>query len=150
EQPVVGIMTLDQSVWKSTRWLRSLGLLLGIFAAVAVGMAAVGLYGVMSYVVRRRTQEIGLRIALGAQPSDALMLIMRHGARLTFRGAVVGLLGAWALMRLLASELYGVSATDPLTFMGVSLLLISVALLACYLPARRVTKVDPIVALRSE
>jgi len=152
EQPVVGIMMLDQSVrnWRSTRWLRSLGLLLGIFAAVAVGLAAVGLYGVMSYVVTRRTQEIGLRMALGAQPSDALMLIMRHGARLTFCGAAVGLLGAWAMMRLLASGLYGVSATDPLTFMGVSLLLISVALLACYLPARRATKVDPIVALRSE
>jgi ABC-type antimicrobial peptide transport system permease subunit len=104
----------------------------------------------MSYVVTRRTQEIALRIALGAQPSDALMLIMRHGARLTFCGAAVGLLGAWAMMRLLASELYGVSATDPLTFMGVSLLLISVALLSCYLPARRATKVDPIVALRSE
>ncbi len=150
KQPVVGIMMLDQSVWRSTRWLRSLSLLLGIFAAIAVGLAVVGLYGVMSYVVTHRTQEIGLRMALGAQPSDALMLIMRHGARLTFRGAAIGLLAAWAMMRLLASVLYGVRATDPLTFMGVSLLLISVALLACYLPARRATKVDPIVALKSE
>jgi putative ABC transport system permease protein len=149
EQPIVSIEMLDQSIWRSTRWLRSQGLLLGIFAAIAVGLAAVGLYGVMSYVVTHRTQEIGLRMALGAQPSDALMLIMRHGAGLTFGGAAVGMLGAWAMMRLLASELYGVSATDPLTFMGVSLLLISVALLACYLPARRATKVDPIVALRS-
>jgi putative ABC transport system permease protein len=150
EQPVVSIDMLDRLVWDSTGWQRSLGLLLGIFAAVAVGLAAVGLYGVMSYVVMRRTQEIGLRMALGAQPSDALMLIMRHGARLTLCGAAVGLLGAWAMMRLLASELYGVSATDPLTFIGVSLLLISVALLACYLPARRATKVDPMVALRTE
>ena len=150
EQPVVSIDLLDQLVWKSTHSRRSLGLLLGIFAAVAVGLAAVGLYGVMSYAVTHRTPEIGLRMALGAQPSDALMLIMRHGARLAFCGAAVGLLGAWAMMRLLASELYGVSATDPLTFMGVSLLLIGVALLACYLPARRATKVDPIIALRSE
>jgi putative ABC transport system permease protein len=149
EQPVVSIVMLDRLVWRSTRWRQSLSLLLVIFAAVAVGLAAVGLYGVMSYLVTHRTQEIGLRMALGAQPSDALMLIMRHGARLTFCGAVVGLLGAWAMMRLLASNLYGVSATDPLTFMGVSLLLISVALLACYLPARRATRVDPIVALRS-
>jgi putative ABC transport system permease protein len=150
EQPVVSIEMLDKSIWKSTRWLRSQGLLLGIFAAVAVGLAAVGLYGVMSYVVRRRTQEIGIRMALGAQPSDALMLILRHGAGLTLRGAAIGLLAAWAMMRLLASELYGVNATDPLTFIGAPLLLISVALLACLIPAKRATKVDPLYALRHE
>src|SRR5262245_4575449 len=150
EQPVVSIEMLDQSIWRSTRWQQSLGLLLGIFAAVAVGLAAVGLYGVMSYVVTRRTQEIGLRMALGAQPSDALMLIMRHGARLTLRGAAIGLLAAWAVMRLLASELYGVNATDPLTFIGAPLLLISVALLACLIPAKRATKVDPLYLLRHE
>jgi putative ABC transport system permease protein len=150
EQPVVSIDMLDRLVWESTRWQQSLGLLLGIFAAVAVGLAAVGLYGVMSYVVTRRTQEIGLRMALGAQASDALMLILRHGAGLTLCGAAIGLLAAWAVMRLLASELYGVNATDPLTFIGAPLLLISVALLACYLPARRATKVDPMVALRTE
>jgi predicted permease len=150
ERPVVTIEMLDRSVWKSTRWQRSLGLLLGIFSAVAVGLAAVGLYGVMSYVVTHRTREIGLRMALGAQPSDALMLIMRHGAGLTFCGAAVGLLGAWAMMRLLASELHGVSATDPLTFLGVAMLMAGVALLACWIPARRATKVDPMIALRAE
>ncbi len=150
EQPVVSIDMLDRLVSKSTRWRQSLGLLLGIFAAVAVGLAAVGLYGVMSYVVTRRTQEIGIRMALGAQPSDALLLIMRHGAGLTLCGVAVGLLAAWAVMRLLISQLYGVNATDPLTFIGVSLLLTSVALLACYLPARRATKVDPLVALRCD
>jgi putative ABC transport system permease protein len=150
EQPVVSIEMLDQSVWRSTRWLRSPSLLLGIFAAIAVGLAAVGLYGVMSYVVMRRTQEIGIRMALGAQPSDALMLILRHGAGLTLCGAAVGLLGAWAMMRLLANELYGVNATDPLTFIGAPLLLISVALLACLIPAKRATKVDPLYLLRHE
>ncbi|MGH9939244.1 MAG: FtsX-like permease family protein, partial [Blastocatellia bacterium] len=150
EQPVVSIDMLDQLVWRSTGWRQSLCALLGIFAAVAVGLAAVGLYGVMSYVVTRRTQEIGIRMALGAQPSDALMLILRHGARLTLCGVTVGVLAAWAVMRLLTSELYGVSATDPLTFIGVSILLTSVALLACYLPARRATKVDPLVALRCD
>ena len=141
---------LDRLVSESTGWQQSLGLLFGTFAAVAVGLAAVGLYGVMSYLVTRRTQEIGIRMALGAQPSDALMLILRHGAGLTLCGVAVGLLAAWAVTRLLARELYGVSATDPLTFIGVSILLIGVALLACYIPARRATKVDPLVALRCD
>jgi len=150
EQPVVSISMLDRLVSESTGWQQSLGLLFGTFAAVAVGLAAVGLYGVMSYLVTRRTQEIGIRMALGAQPSDALMLILRHGAGLTLCGVAVGLLAAWAVTRLLARELYGVSATDPLTFIGVSILLIGVALLACYIPARRATKVDPLVALRCD
>jgi putative ABC transport system permease protein len=150
EQPVVSISMLDRLDSDSTGWRQSLGLLFGIFAAVAVGLAAVGLYGVMSYVVTRRTQEIGIRMALGARRLDVLVLILRHGARLTLCGVAVGVLVAWAVMRLLTSELYGVSATDPLTFIGVSLLLIGVALLACYLPARRATKVNPLVALKYE
>jgi predicted permease len=148
--PVVSIERLDQLVWASTGWQRSMSLLLGIFAAVAVGLAAVGLYGVTSYLVTRRTQEIGIRMALGAQPADVLKLILRHGAWLTLCGVAVGVLAAWAVMRLLAGELYGVITTDPLTFIGASLLLLGVALLACFLPARRATKVDPLIALRHE
>ena len=148
EQPVVSIDMLDRLVSASTAWRQSLGLLFGTFAAVAVGLAAVGLYGVMSYAVARRTQEIGIRMALGARRLDVLVLILRHGARLALCGVAIGIIGAWAMTRLLASELYGVSATDPLTFIGVSLLLIGVALLACYIPARQATKVDPLVALR--
>jgi putative ABC transport system permease protein len=150
EQPVVSINMLDRLVSASTAEQQSLGLLFGTFAAVAVGLAAVGLYGVMSYAVTRRTQEIGVRMALGARRLDVLVLILRHGARLTLCGVAVGLLTAWAVTRLLASELYGVGATDPLTFIGVPLLLIGVALLACYIPARRATKVDPLVALRCD
>jgi len=148
EQPVVSIDMLDRLVSASTAWRQSLGLLFGTFAAVAVGLAAVGLYGVMSYAVARRTQEIGIRMALGARRLDVLVLILRHGARLALCGVAIGIIGAWAMTRLLANELYGVSATDPLTFIGVSLLLIGVALLACYIPARQATKVDPLVALR--
>ncbi|HKC85035.1 MAG TPA: FtsX-like permease family protein, partial [Blastocatellia bacterium] len=150
EQPVVSINMLERLVSASTTEQQSLGLLLGIFVAVAVGLAAVGLYGVMSFVVTRRTQEIGIRMALGARRLDVHVLILRHGARLTLCGVAVGLLAAWAVTRLLATELYGVGATDPLTFIGVSLLLIGVSLLACYIPARRATKVDPLVALRCD
>jgi ABC-type antimicrobial peptide transport system permease subunit len=148
EQPVVSINMLDRLVSASTAEQQSLGLLFGTFAAVAVGLAAIGLYGVMSYTVARRTQEIGIRMALGARRLDVLVLILRHGARLTLCGVAIGILAAWAVTRLLINLLYGVGATDPLTFIGVSLLLIGVALLACYIPARRATKVDPLVALR--
>src|SRR5262249_35233472 len=150
EQPVVSIEMLDHLVSASTVGLRSLMLLLGIFAAVAVALAAVGLYGVISYAVTQRTQEIGIRMALGAQARDVLKLIIGQGLVLTLAGIALGSLIGLGLSRLLSGLLFGVGASDPLTFMGVSLLLISVALLACYLPARRATKVDPIVALRSE
>jgi putative ABC transport system permease protein len=150
EQPVVSINMLDRLVSASTAEQQSLGLLFGTFAAVAVGLAAIGLYGVMSYTVARRTQEIGIRMALGARRLDVLVLILRHGARLTLCGVAIGILAAWAVTRLLINLLYGVDATDPLTFIGVSLLLIGVALPACYLPARRATKVDPLVALRRD
>jgi putative ABC transport system permease protein len=148
--PIVNIYQLDRLVARSTAQQESLGLLFSAFAAIAVGLAAVGLYGVMSYVVARRRQEIGIRMTLGAQRLDVLGLILRQGAQLTLCGVAIGLLAAWALTRLLIGLLYGVSATDPLTFIGVSLLLIVIALLASYLPARRATKVDPIVALRND
>jgi len=125
-------------------------ILIGAFAGTALLLAMAGIYGVMAYTVEQRTREFGVRMALGAQPSDVLSLVLRQGILTIAIGVAAGIFGAIALTRLMASMLYHTSATDPITFAGVALLLTFIALLASYLPARRATRVDPVIALRYE
>ncbi|HXG68900.1 MAG TPA: ABC transporter permease [Blastocatellia bacterium] len=148
--PVTSLRSMEQILERSLAQGRFNMMLLGIFAAIGLALASIGIYGVMSYAVSQRTNEIGIRMALGAQAGDVLRLILRHGMILAMAGVVIGLAGAYGLTRLMQSLLFGVSATDPATFILISLVLIAAALLACYVPARRATKVDPMVALRHE
>jgi putative ABC transport system permease protein len=149
-QPIHNVMTMEQRLANTTTSRRLNTALLSCFAAVALLLAAVGIYGVMSYTVTQRRREIGVRMALGAQRSDVLGLISDGGLRLTLLGVAIGLAGAFVLTRYMSSLLYSVKATDPLTYMGIALALTGVAMLASYFPARRAAKVDPMVALRYE
>jgi putative ABC transport system permease protein len=150
EQPVYDIRTLEQYFSTSIAEQRFSAMLLGIFAAVAMALASVGIYGVLSYSVTQRRREIGIRTALGAARRDVLKLVVGHGMLLTLIGMAIGLGAAFALTRVMSTLLFAVSATDPMTFGMIALLLGAVALLACWIPARRATKVDPMVALRHE
>lgn len=149
DQPVA-ITTMDQIFSDSVGGERFNMMLLSIFGALALAMAVVGVFGVINYSVAQRTHEIGVRIALGAQRTDILRLVVGQGMVLAVLGVSIGLVGAFALTRLISGLLFGVSPTDPVTFTIVSLLLTGVALLASYIPARRALKVDPMVALRCE
>jgi putative ABC transport system permease protein len=150
ERPVHGIRLMNDYVAGQLAETRFALSLIGLLAALALILCLVGLYSVIAYTVSQRTHEIGVRLALGAQGSDVLRLILRQGMTLVMLGVLAGVAGALALTRALTSLLFGVSATDPLTFAIVVLLLSAVALAACYLPARRATKVDPLIALRCE
>jgi putative ABC transport system permease protein len=148
--PVTNVRTMKEVISRSVWQSRFFTILFGIFAAIALLLASVGIYGVMAYSVSQRTQEIGIRLALGAQKRDVMKMVVRQGMTLSLVGTAVGLAGALALTRLMESLLFEISTTDPLTFTGLALTLMAVSLAACWIPARRATKVDPIVALRYE
>jgi len=150
ELPVTDAATVLDVVNESVKPQRFSMTVVGVFALVALALAAIGIYGVMSFSVAQRTHEIGVRMALGGRSRDVLTLILRQGMRPALIGAAIGMAFAFALTRLIKSLLFGVNAADPLTFVVIPLLLLAVALIACYLPARRATKVDPMVALRYE
>ena len=148
--PLFDLTTLDSHIQLDTTAQRMGGVFVGGFGILALVLAGIGIYGVLAYTTRQRTHEIGIRIALGAEPRGVLLLVLRQGLTLAVFGLAIGLAASFALTRALSSELFGISATDPLTFTAVAILLLAVALLACYIPARRAMKVDPMVALRYE
>ncbi|MEP7273384.1 MAG: FtsX-like permease family protein, partial [Acidobacteriota bacterium] len=149
-QPVSNIRTMDQIMAEDVAQRRIGMTLLAAFATLALLLASLGIYGVLSYAVTQRTQEIGIRLALGAGRRDVLRLVMSEGVRLAATGVAIGWAVSLALTRLMTNLLFGVSASDPLTLIVVTLLLTAVALAACYVPARRAAKVDPMIALRFE
>ncbi len=148
--PLSNVKTMDTIIHETTAPFRFNMFLLGLFAAIAMILTVVGVYGVMNYAVTQRTQEIGIRMALGAQPSQVRAMVLKQGLALSSIGLAIGLAGGFAATRLMSSLLFGVSATDPMIFAAVVLILIIVALLTCYIPARKATKVDPIIALKYE
>jgi ABC-type antimicrobial peptide transport system permease subunit len=150
EQPVYDIRGLDERIALSLNHQRAPMLLLGVFAGASMLLAAIGIYGVLAYSVSQRISELGVRMAIGAGTRDILGMVLGQGARLTAIGLVVGLVGAVVFGQIASSELFGVSAADPLTYVVVSLFLCGVALLACYLPARRAARTVPMVALRHQ
>jgi putative ABC transport system permease protein len=147
---VLDVETMSERVNQSLQGERTQATLLGAAGVIALLLASLGLYGVMSYMVAQRTREIGIRMALGASRGNVLGLVLKQGMTLVSVGVVIGLGAAFGLTRLVASSLFGITAIDPLTFAGTSLVLVLVSLVASYLPARRATKVDPIIALRYE
>jgi putative ABC transport system permease protein len=149
-QPITSIKTMENIMADSIAQPRLSMMLMGLFGVLALVLATVGIYGLLSYAVTQRTQEMGIRMALGARMTDVLKLILKQGMTLVVLGEVLGLFGAFALTRLLKALLFGVTPTDAPTFIAVSIVLTVVASLACYIPARRATKVDPLVALRYE
>jgi putative ABC transport system permease protein len=150
EQAIHNIGTMEQRLSQSIAPQRFVALLLSLFATLALIQALIGIYGVMSYAVTQRRQELGIRMALGARPRDVLSLVLRRGMKLTLIGIALGLMAAFASTRLLRDMLFGIKPVDPLTFAVMTLLLMCISLVACFLPARRATKVDPMNVLRSE
>jgi putative ABC transport system permease protein len=150
EVPVSEVKTMNAVVLEAVATPASTTALLVVFAALALVLGTIGIYGVLSFLVSNRTREIGIRMALGAQRGAVLRSVMGEGAKLSLAGIALGMAGAFVAMRVLSGELYGVGATDPLTFCGVAILVAFVALVACYVPARRAMRVDPVVALRYE
>jgi putative ABC transport system permease protein len=150
EQPVRLLRTMDELISEAVAQPRFSMVLLSIFAAVALALTSIGLYGLIAYSVTQRTHEIGLRLALGAGRRDVIMLILKQGVKLSMIGAAVGLIAAFASTRMISNLLYGVSATDPVIFLSAALALVTVAILACLIPAGRAGKVEPSVALREE
>ena len=144
------VQSMEDNLWGAVARPRFLTLLLGIFAAVALTLAAVGTYGVMSYAVAERRREIGIRMAMGAEAGVVLGMVLRHGLVVAGAGLVLGVAGALALTRLMTSFVFGVTTTDPVTFLSAPAALAAVALIACYVPALRATRVDPVVVLKEE
>jgi putative ABC transport system permease protein len=150
DQAVFNIRTMDDMVAQSVASRRFSMMLLTAFAVAALLLSSIGIYGTMAYAVAQRTREIGLRITLGAQRGNVLRMVIGEGMKLALIGVALGLIASFALTRTMKTLLFGISTTDPLTFLGITLLLVAVALFACWIPARRATKVAPLIALRYE